>query len=698
MISSKAFEDKTFEDLMEEAMMQIPLYSKEWTNFNPSDPGITMIENFSAFQLLQQSNINQITDEVQEKLLKLVGFEAQNGKCARVLLETQNVSDGFMLPAGQKFKVGDIGYEINRQTEITGNSIKAVYTKVNQVILNAHSLLHNIGTGIEIFGKMPRVGDAIYLVCEKQPEVGSEVIFFVKTESNSVRNKSNIRVQNEFANITWEVYTERGYEGIKCRDYTGALLFDGELRFRIANNPMVLCDEVPESGYVIKGTLKKAEYDISPRLLSIHGFLLEAWQKENRSICHTFQKNVQIRLYCDLLEEDYVHVFCKENKGESYRLYRSTNNDREEGRLYKKERYGYGIFEFTFDKSKFKYGPAKLKDAVKIVAYSEEMMRQYELGVVYGYDEQEIELPSKNIVSESFSIIAERINASGDKIYDFVKPKQESDGALHYILKETEGKICILEAGDFIDATLFLCNCSVTKGAEGNIRANNIFLPIGYEDSQVIFTNPTSGMGGRFKETLEEVRRRFIQDLNKPYVAVEAKDYERLVQEIPELCIHKVKAMIGQNENEVIVVAKPYANTPLPQLPALYQKAIYQYLENRRLLSTRIKVVQPNYVAIDVRGVIYVKKHYENSKEQIESYLNQNLDYVKGKHNFGELMKFDEIFYGIENLECVELVYELAIYPQNSKYAIMQGMDIKLIDTCLCYPGEYYLDINTYMQ
>jgi hypothetical protein len=71
MLSSINLNDKSYEDLIAEALRQIPLYSGEWTNFNRSDPGITILQNFSAFNALQQSYINEMTDEIRRALLRL---------------------------------------------------------------------------------------------------------------------------------------------------------------------------------------------------------------------------------------------------------------------------------------------------------------------------------------------------------------------------------------------------------------------------------------------------------------------------------------------------------------------------------------------------------------------------------------------------------------------------------------------------
>ena len=47
MIPTINLDDKTFDDIRDEAIRLIPRYCPEWTNHNASDPGITLIELFS---------------------------------------------------------------------------------------------------------------------------------------------------------------------------------------------------------------------------------------------------------------------------------------------------------------------------------------------------------------------------------------------------------------------------------------------------------------------------------------------------------------------------------------------------------------------------------------------------------------------------------------------------------------------------
>ena len=61
MIALKNMKDKSYEEFLEEALAKIPLYYREWTSYHPSDPGITMLENLSAFSALKRQEFSQVT-------------------------------------------------------------------------------------------------------------------------------------------------------------------------------------------------------------------------------------------------------------------------------------------------------------------------------------------------------------------------------------------------------------------------------------------------------------------------------------------------------------------------------------------------------------------------------------------------------------------------------------------------------------
>ena len=65
-------DDRTYTDLVDEAISLIPNFAPEWTNHNPSDPGITLIELFAYLTELLLYRQNQITEDSLRVFLKLI--------------------------------------------------------------------------------------------------------------------------------------------------------------------------------------------------------------------------------------------------------------------------------------------------------------------------------------------------------------------------------------------------------------------------------------------------------------------------------------------------------------------------------------------------------------------------------------------------------------------------------------------------
>ncbi len=85
MIPPPKLDDRTFHDIVEEAISMIPRYSPEWTNHNPSDPGITLIELAAWMTDLLIYRLNQVPDKNYVAFLNLLGIKLRAPRAARVL-------------------------------------------------------------------------------------------------------------------------------------------------------------------------------------------------------------------------------------------------------------------------------------------------------------------------------------------------------------------------------------------------------------------------------------------------------------------------------------------------------------------------------------------------------------------------------------------------------------------------------------
>lgn len=692
MLSNDLIRAKTIEDLLEDARMQIPLYSKEWTNYNPSDPAVTVLEGFSFMSVIQQNFIDMMPPSVQERMFELAGCSRQFSKSARVLLSPQNISKGLYIPSGQKLTVGNMIFETNRENHLSGSKIIGIYSSDGSRLNDFSYILDpDIPIKAPVFGTRPSAGMELYIICDGLGEPGEDLIFYFELDEKNRRNETDD--SQPFSDLVWQCYTGKGFTDMKVKDYSDGMIHSGEVRIKLPKQNAAVYDRLPQKGYCIRVVLKKAEYDIPPNITAVSGFLFEVWQKDTHSICYTFPGNNSISVYSDILEFGYWMLFAKEEDG-YYHKYSNLADEGLRGRYYRVERTGFGSFDIFFDREKYGYAPGDYINAVKLVAYNEEIMGGYRLGTVYGYENQRMELPIKNILQDGFSVIAERELEDGEKIYDFIKPDSENEFDLVYMLDETNNTLKIKDAGDFIGAVLYMSGCATTEGELGNIRKGATFSLKDYSD-ELYFTNPSSGAGGRLTEKLSDVRKRFIRDVNEHYTAVEASDYERIVKETPGLCIHKVKAVMDSSRNEVSIAVKPYGTEERPVLSSLYKEQIMKNIEKRRLLSTKIVLSDPVYVEVLCSGTIFVKPHYEGSRERIEAVIRKYLDYVNSDRSFGEVMSFDEMFHSIEALECVDLIFDLNCTSTNNQLAPKQGLDIHPKSNCLLVPGEIRLELST---
>src|SRR5215472_9800305 len=103
-------DDRRYQDLLNEALARISVHNPEWTNFNESDPGVTLIEVFAFLteNLLYRSN--QIPERNRRKFLSLLGIPLQPAVPAHGLvtisndrgpLATLSLNDDIEVLAGQ---------------------------------------------------------------------------------------------------------------------------------------------------------------------------------------------------------------------------------------------------------------------------------------------------------------------------------------------------------------------------------------------------------------------------------------------------------------------------------------------------------------------------------------------------------------------------------------------------------------------
>src|SRR5260370_10529151 len=75
-------DDRTFQDILDEARRRIPQYCPEWTDHNLSDPGITLLELFAWMTDMLLYRLNRVPDKNHIKFLDLIGVRLQPARPA----------------------------------------------------------------------------------------------------------------------------------------------------------------------------------------------------------------------------------------------------------------------------------------------------------------------------------------------------------------------------------------------------------------------------------------------------------------------------------------------------------------------------------------------------------------------------------------------------------------------------------------
>ena len=289
MLNSINLDDKSYEDILAEAISQIPLYSDEWTNYNNSDPGITMVQNLSAFSLLQQAAINEVTEPIRRNLLRLLGFEAAQDRPARVFAVC-SAQEPVSLPAHWKCRVGELFFETERPVTVQPWGVGSVYAVTPEGA--CRDITYLLGRSIPVdtapFGTQPEAGASLCCALSARPEPGSQSVFWVQLAETAGRNPSDPRYPVRFSALCWQAYTQSGWVSLEAEDETDGFLWSGAVRLRFPQEPLVPCGELPSPAFAVRCVLTEASYDIAPRLQSITGNLLELVQQQTRSACFVF--------------------------------------------------------------------------------------------------------------------------------------------------------------------------------------------------------------------------------------------------------------------------------------------------------------------------------------------------------------------------------------------------------------------------
>ena len=168
-------DDRTMEDIFRDLRLRIPRYNKQWTNFNDSDPGITLLQLFSWLSEMMLARMNRIPFKNYIKFLQLLGMELAPASPATAHLtfftKANQVADPVPERSQISAQLSDGGvpviFETIRPLDLIQAPLVAVGVLNNGNLLNVTSANDKPNTKFRPFGWFASPGSALYFGFEK---------------------------------------------------------------------------------------------------------------------------------------------------------------------------------------------------------------------------------------------------------------------------------------------------------------------------------------------------------------------------------------------------------------------------------------------------------------------------------------------------------------------------------------------------
>src|SRR5438477_2010121 len=114
-------DDRRYLQLVDESLARIPVHTPEWTNFNQSDPGVTLIQVFAFLTESLLYRCNQIPERNRKKFLQLLGVPLNPASSARGLVSLSNDRgplETITLSEDQEVRAGQVSFRTERGLDV----------------------------------------------------------------------------------------------------------------------------------------------------------------------------------------------------------------------------------------------------------------------------------------------------------------------------------------------------------------------------------------------------------------------------------------------------------------------------------------------------------------------------------------------------------------------------------------------------
>jgi hypothetical protein len=161
---------RTFDQLVEEAKRRIARYTPEWTDFNTSDPGITLVELFAWLTEITLFQLNQVPELTYVKFLDLLGLTQDPARPATAELTFTPTAGAGPLLVPARTQVSATGADGSPLVFETDQGLALIPYPLSDVVVDDGSEFKEFtdandseGVTFHPLGWIPQPGNALYL-------------------------------------------------------------------------------------------------------------------------------------------------------------------------------------------------------------------------------------------------------------------------------------------------------------------------------------------------------------------------------------------------------------------------------------------------------------------------------------------------------------------------------------------------------
>jgi predicted phage baseplate assembly protein len=613
-------DDRAFGDIVDEARRRIALYAPEWTDHNVSDPGITLIELFAWMTDIVLYRLNRVPDKHYVKFMELIGMQLREAEAAQApvtfwLTAPQPVT--VTIPAGTEVATvrtdaeDEIVFSVDAPMDILVPELNYLLTSESKAVEGRSFQRHNVNS-------VAAGTTSFKLFASQPPEAGDAIYFgFEQDLSNHI--------------LGFEIVVEAA-EGAGIDPKNPPYMFE------------VLGDE---QNWV------KVEIDMDETLGMNRSGLIRILLPKLRRAVRNDQAAYWVRL----------------------RL-----TDPADGK-------SYGVSPEAERLTVASWGG--MTTATNVNRHFNEL-----LGRADGTMGQRFTLSHTPVVARTVGerIIVQRPDGSEEEWQEVSDFASSSDNDKHYTINSQTGEIRfglampqrdgqvkkygdIPEKGSYVTMTAYRSG----GGTSGNVAAKTVStLKTGIPYIERVL-NLKAAVGGLDAENLESAKIRVPGYLRSLRRAVTAGDYEYLTLESARGRVGRVHCLQPPqtNRGEVKVLVIPsvpkmggYIAPASLIMPDNVKQEIRNYLDERRLISTQLEVIEPSYQWVETQVRFHPGRGHDEDvvKQRIEERLYDFLNPIIGGMDgngwaFGRDLYTSDVMAVLLAVPGVEFIRAVRLFP-----------------------------------